>query len=71
MDLDERGERLADLMVENAKLRELVQGYESLAAALCNDSDCTGCPFDSTAHVLCEHMRLVACMGELGVEVDE
>ena len=31
MDLEERGERLADLMVENAKLRELVDELYPLA----------------------------------------
>lgn len=60
----------ADLKAENAKLEELVRSYESLTAALCNERGCAGCPFDSTAHVLCEHMRLAACMGELGIEVD-
>lgn len=70
-----KNERLRDenkaLQDENVKLRELVRSYESLTAALCNERDCTGCPFDSTAHVLCEHMRLAACMGELGIEVNE
>lgn len=53
--------------VENAKLRELARGYESLAATLCDERGCDGCPFDSELPV-CEHMRLVACLRELGAD---
>ena len=52
---------------ENAKLKELARGYESLTAALCDERGCDGCPFDSELPV-CEHMRLVACLGELGAD---
>ena len=55
------------LEVENAKLRELVRDYEELAAALCDARECDGCPFDSE-RTICEHMRLIARVGELGVD---
>ena len=53
------------LEAENAELRELVRDYEELAAALCDARECDGCPFDSE-RTICEHMRLVARVGELG-----
>lgn len=59
--------RPKDLERENAKLKELARDYESLTATLCNERDCDGCPFDSELPV-CEHMRLVACLGELGAD---
>ena len=54
---------------ENAKLRELANGYEALTATLCNERGCDGCPFDGTEQIVCEHMRLQTCLSELGVEV--
>ena len=55
------------LLAENAELRELVRDYEELAAALCDARECDGCPFDSE-QTICEHMRLIARVGELGVD---
>ena len=49
------------------ELRELVRDYEELAAALCDARECDGCPFDSE-RTICEHMRLIARVGELGVD---
>lgn len=62
--LHEEIDRLRD---ENAELRELVRDYEELAAALCDARECDGCPFDSE-RTICEHMRLIARVGELGVD---
>lgn len=68
---DEDARRIKDefdrLRAENAKLKELASGYESLAATLCDERGCDGCPFDSELPV-CEHMRLVSCLGELGAD---
>ena len=58
---------VSDLEAENAKLRRLVLDYEELAAALCDARECDGCPFDSE-QTICEHMRLIARVGELGVD---
>ena len=55
------------LLAENAELRELVRDYEELAAALCDARECDGCPFDSEQTIY-EHMRLIARVGELGVD---
>lgn len=67
----ENGERadgaIDALNAENAELRELVRDYEELAAALCDARECDGCPFDSE-WTICEHMRLIARVGELGVD---
>lgn len=52
---------------EAEQLRELVRDYEELAAALCDARECDGCPFDSE-RTICEHMRLIARVGELGVD---
>ena len=60
--------KIADeIDAENAELRELVRDYEELAAALCDARECDGCPFDSE-RTICEHMRLIARVGELGVD---
>lgn len=59
---------VAETEAENAELWELVRDYEELAAALCDARECDGCPFDSE-WAICEHMRLIARVGELGVEV--
>ena len=52
---------------ENEKLRELLRDYEELAAALCDARECDGCPFGSE-QTICEHMRLIARVGELVVD---
>lgn len=57
------------LETENAQLRKLVLDYEELAAKLCDARECDECPFDSE-WTICEHMRLIARVGELGIEVN-
>lgn len=57
------------LETENAKLRELANGYEALTATLCNERECDGCPFDDPEQIVCEHMRLQTCLAELEIEM--
>lgn len=65
------GDKMACLEAENAKLRELANGYEALTATLCNERECDGCPFDDTEQIVCEHMRLQTCLSEMEVEVED
>lgn len=58
---------IQDLKEKNEKLRELLRDYEELAAALCDARECDGCPFGSE-QTICEHMRLIARVGELVVD---
>lgn len=62
---------LTSARAENAKLRELANGYEALTATLCNERGCDGCPFDDTEQIVCEHMRLQTCLAELEIEVPQ
>ena len=62
-------EYIPAIEAENAKLRELANGYEALTATLCNERGCDGCPFDDPEQIVCEHMRLQTSLRELGIEV--
>jgi hypothetical protein len=67
MDLEERGERLADLMVENAKLKELAGCMAKalrIGSGWCN-RDCAD-EFDCDLH----ECPIEAFMRELGIEVN-